>query len=175
MASNKNPTDVMNFTGPFAFEKYLHSTINDCRIGDTCTFLAITKPGLLSIQCSKSYNNYACTLWKDGSNWSSVIDVVTKLFKPTVNDIYNKATNPLNGKTLLLPSNHPPINTFIQKDVKITSEPYECIFNANNDGSSEILFQSSNEKHKNFVENVALINGISNIVIVLKPDIAKSN
>ena len=61
--------EVMKKTGPIGLFDYYKNNKNKVLFGDSCDFLSIIDNNKFSEQCSGNYNNYATTLWYEGSNW----------------------------------------------------------------------------------------------------------
>jgi len=92
---NKN-WNVMEVTGPYGFYDYVKNTPNNVNIGNYCRFLALTQDGNISEKCKGIYNNYACTVWDDGSGWATGDDKDSYQ-----NGKFKYEINPIDGSQML--------------------------------------------------------------------------
>lgn len=181
MKKNKNISDVLRKTGPIGLYEYYKNNKNKVLFGDTCDVISIIDTNELSKQCRGKYNNYATTLWYEGSQWGGIAD-------PLKSVKFKKIKNPIDDTDMLWEET----NNCNELDLRKKKVVFENAKNNNynygvlyigsnvcdfsiplalslkNIGRSDItvyMIDSSQDKC-DFVEKMSLINSVSNIKVL---------
>jgi len=85
--------EIMKKTGPMGLYDYYKNNKNKILFGDPCDIMPIIDTNKISQQCNGKYNNYATTLWYEGSGWGGkkIIDSIK----------FIKIKNPIDGSEML--------------------------------------------------------------------------
>jgi mannosyltransferase OCH1-like enzyme len=180
MSKKSKFISVMQNNGPLGLYNYAKQTENNVLIGNTCNLLPIINNGFLAKQCENEYNNYASTIWVDGSGWGDKEKIHTDAYK---NDKYIQVNNAITGtKIILEKSSHVPLKYNVtdihtvfdqcinNRDLSIViDDPMTAIHVAHalKNTDTIIVFNSKSKSVCDYVEIMALINAIPNIHVTL--------
>jgi FkbM family methyltransferase len=187
MEKNKDIEGVMEKTGPVGLYNYYKNNRNKVLFGNSCDFLSIIGDSNFSKQCSGIYNNYATTLWYEGSDWggkkkeSDVIKIIS-------------LKNPIDGSDMLweeseftkkkltglyydieekkaifqYAKNNKPNYGIIDIEAHIGDFSVSIALALKNIGRSDIIVYAidPSKENCNFIEKMSLINSVSNIKIL---------
>ena len=164
MIDNSNLESVINFTGPMALNSFYEESKIPIYIGNTCDIIPYTIKGDIVEKCKNRYNGYCITLWGDGSDWAKQNNVKT---------YFKYETNPLNNKKILFTKedkfpliNKDEINIFQNKFDNPILAILISHYKLNIEDNTKIIFDNKDSKNKEFVEKIALLNGLSNLIIL---------
>lgn len=188
MIINKNDSNVMTKTGPIGLYKYYENNKNRVLFGDTCDILSIIDNNQISKECRGKYNNYAATLWYDGSGWGG------SATEKNDNIIFKNIKNPIDGTDMLweesqfIKSNFPNIDYevdekkiifeyaknnklnygIIDVGAHIGDLSISLALALKNIGRKDIIVYAIDPSQEkcDFIEKMALINAVPNIKIL---------
>lgn len=157
--------DILKDTGTICLYRYLKMCPYKVLYGKTCDLISSDNKGYAP-QCNGEYNNYATTVWSDGSGWGNDYNTIEIDNLP-----FKVVKNPIDNSSLRIEKT---LNTDIQVNYnkyisEVLEDPMEAIFIAHalkNKNSLDIVyFTNKNVEICNVVENTALMNAIPNIKI----------
>lgn len=170
MINNDPSLDVMNKTGPSGLLTYYKQTQHKILIGNVCDVLSITKDNSISKTC-KIYNGYVGTIWTDGSGWTNEpIFTGHKIIKNKYNN------NDLIWETKgILNENETYDEKLIQNQNFVIFNLYALsIFLSDLFKNKEIYIIGNNKNKCDAVERTSIINGLSNLKVIYKPQNTKT-
>lgn len=163
---NQNSGDVLKDTGPVGLYKYLKTCPYKVLYGKTCDLISSDDNGYTP-ECNGEYNNYATTVWSDGSGWGNDYNTIEIDNLP-----FKVIKNPIDNSSLRIEKSDINIDIDVNYNKylsEVLEDPIEAIFIAHalkNKNSPDIVYFTNKDINIcNFVENTALINAIPNIKI----------
>jgi mannosyltransferase OCH1-like enzyme len=167
MKNKKFTNNVLKYTGPIGLYAYLKGTTEKVLYGNVCDLMCLNDKGEYIDECKNKYNNYAVTVWKDGSDWGN--DYTNK------EKFYEKIENPINGKLLIFHNtiemeqnknkDYKNILEIYKTKPKILNDEYEAIF-ISSAVDDKVYYKNNDNRKCEFVEIIALLNSLENLIIL---------
>lgn len=186
MSQNSNYLVLLS-TGPIGFFNFFQKSDLSFMIGNTCFVMPVIDTGETSKQCSNTFNNFTASIWKDGSGWGSGYGNEDN-FKDNKSFFIN-TLNPIDNIPIIWQSDEMKSlqisdeNIFrrllsVPKHTEIQVEGKESILFAHalkniyrND--LKIIAYGKNLEERQFIDKLAILNGLNNLVVNSKVSIKK--